>query len=109
MMAGTVLLHVTIDHGLIIAWARRHGARPSTFEGDERPWPLFFDFGAANSGLVEIGWDKFFAEFERADLAFLYRDAGPDGKPDDFHEFIKRTAVLELTMSGKSTIIERAI
>jgi hypothetical protein len=41
--------------------------------------------GSIAAGLVEIRWDKFFEEFERADLAFVYRDAGPNGELDDFH------------------------
>lgn len=68
-----MLLHLTIDHQIIFLWAQRRGARPATCEGDERPWPLFFDIEPANSFLKEISWDKFFAEFERAYLAFVYR------------------------------------
>jgi hypothetical protein len=60
------------------------------------------------AGLVEILWDKFFEEFERADLAFVYRDTGPNGELDDFHEFINRAAVPELTASGRLTIVEQA-
>jgi hypothetical protein len=41
-------------------------------------------------GLIEIGWDKFFEEFERANLAFTYLDAVPNGQLDDWHEFVKR-------------------
>jgi hypothetical protein len=59
--------------------------------------------------MVEIRWDKFFEEFERANLAFVYRDAGPNGELDDLHEFVNRAAVPELTVSGKSTIVERTI
>ena len=61
-MVNMILLHVTIDHDVIISWAQRRGALPSTFEGDERPWPLFFDFNPAASGLREISWDRFFVE-----------------------------------------------
>ncbi|HEY7299407.1 MAG TPA: hypothetical protein VH684_15990 [Xanthobacteraceae bacterium] len=102
-----MLLQITIDHDVITQWARRRGAVPATFQGTERPWPLKFSFGPS-SDLVEISWDEFFAEFERADLAFVYRDAGPDGELDDFHEFVNRAAVPELASSNKSTIIERA-
>jgi hypothetical protein len=107
-MAATVLLQITIDHELIIAWAQRRRALPSTYEGDERPWPLKFNVGSIAAGLVEICWDKFFEEFERANLAFVYRDAGPNGELDDFHEFVNRAAVPELTESGKLTIVEQA-
>lgn len=108
-MVNSVVLHITIDHGTIFSWAQRRSARPSTFEGDEHPWPLFFDFGPNAPGLVEIGWYKFFEEFERAALAFAYRDVTPNGELDDSHEFVKRAGVPQLTISGKSTIIERAL
>jgi hypothetical protein len=109
-MANSVLLHLTIDHETIVAWASRRNARPATLEGDEQhSWPLFFDFGTLAPGLVDIGWDRFFAEFERADLAFVYRDTSPSGELDDFHAFVKRAAAPELTLSGKSTITEQAI
>jgi hypothetical protein len=101
-----MLLQITIDHDVIAAWARRRGAMPATYQGTERPWPLKFSFGPA-SGLAEISWDEFFAEFERTDLAFVSRDTGPDGELDDFHELVNRAAVPELTASNKSTIVER--
>jgi hypothetical protein len=44
-MVHSVLLYVTVDHATIVSWAQRRGARPSTFEGDEHKWPLFFDIG----------------------------------------------------------------
>jgi len=93
---NNMLLNVTIDHQVIFSWAQRRGAHPSTFDGDERRWPLVFSFGSADTGLEEISWERFFAEFERAGLAFIYRDASPNGEVDDFHEFVKRAAVPEL-------------
>jgi hypothetical protein len=59
--------------------------------------------------LTEIGWDRFFEEFERADLAFTYLDAAPNGQLDDSHEFVKRATLPELTLAGKSTIVERVM
>jgi hypothetical protein len=85
-----MLLHVTIDHQAIFAWAQRKGACPSTFEGDDHPWPLFFCFGSPGMGLEEISWDRFFLEFERADLAFIYRDGGPNGELDDLARQCRR-------------------
>jgi hypothetical protein len=108
-MANAELLRVTIDHHVIFSWAQRRGAHPSTFEGDERPWPLYFNFGSAGSGLEDISWDRFFAEFERATLAFVYRDAAPNGELDDLHEFVKRAAVPALAISGRSTITRLVI
>jgi hypothetical protein len=100
---------ITIDHDLIRAWAERRGARPSTDEGDERPWPLLFDFGTPDAGVREIGWDEFLAEFERADLAFVYRADGEIGERDDFHEFVMRSTVPDLVVGGKSTIVGRIV
>jgi hypothetical protein len=108
-MASSVLLYVTIDHATIVAWAERRGARPSTFEGDEHPWPLLFDFGPSTPGVVEIEWGKFFQEFERADLAFTYVDLAPTGELDNSHEFIKRATLPALTIAGRSTIVERVV
>jgi hypothetical protein len=104
-MANSVQLYVTIDHALILAWARRRGARPSTFEGDERPWPVFFAFGPPAPDVTEIGWNRFFEEFERANLAFTYREAAPDGELDTYYEFVKRIALPDLIFSGKPTIV----
>ena len=42
-------------------------------------------------------------------LAFVYRDTDPNVEQDDLHEFVRRAAVMELVMSGKSTITEQAI
>jgi hypothetical protein len=108
-VANAVALYVTIDHQVIVAWAERRGARPSTYEGDEHPWPLLFSIGDPSAGVREMSWEAFFAEFERADLAFLYRDAGPDGEADDFHEFVKRAAVTKLLASGKSTVVDEEL
>ena len=92
--------NVTIDHAVIRAWAERRAARPSMMLGDYRPWPLLFDFGPPDAGVKEIDWDRFFGEFERANLAFVYRDVTVDGELDDFHEFINRSTVPGLTLAG---------
>jgi hypothetical protein len=104
---GAALL--TVDHATIISCAQRRGARPSTFEGDEHSGLPLFEFGPDAPGLIEIGWDRFFQEFERADLAFTYLDAAPNGQLDDSHEFVKRATLPELTLAGKSTIVERVM
>src|SRR5262249_53432191 len=99
---------MTIDHVLIRAWAGRRDARPATNEGDERPWPLFFAFGPPSPGVVEIGWDRFFHEFERASLAFVYPALDEEGDElDDMHEFVQRIAVPALLRAGRATIIAR--
>jgi hypothetical protein len=100
---------ITIDHDLIRTWAERRRARPATNEGDERPWPLLFDFGSPDAGLREIGWNEFFAEFERADLAFVYRCESEGGELDDFHEFVMRSTVPELIVGGRTTVVGRVV
>jgi hypothetical protein len=104
---NVVLLRVTIDRQVI--WPQRRDARPSTFEGDERPWPLFFNIGPLSSGPEEVSLKKFFAEFEQADLAFVYREYRANGELDELHEFVRRAAVPELIMSGELTITEQPI
>jgi hypothetical protein len=106
-MANRVPLCITVDHDVIKAWAERMGARPARPTGDERPWPLMFDVGEPDPDTVEIGWDEFFREFERADLAFVCRNPGAQGERDDMHEFVKRASVPELTLGRSSTVIER--
>jgi len=96
---------VTIDYDVIKAWANRRDARPSTVIGDERSWPLLFSFGPPAADVTEIDWDRFFAEFERANLAFACRDVAGDGTLDDFHEFVNRSVVPELAFS--TTVIMR--
>lgn len=108
-MDGALLLYVTIDRDVIVEWAERRGAHPATFEGDERPWPLCFCFGPASAGLEKMSWEKFFIEFECADLAFVFRDVGPNGELDDLHAFVKRAAVPDLITSHRATIMEWAL
>jgi hypothetical protein len=109
IVVAIVSIQITIDHGSIVEWARRRRAVPSTYQGKERPWPLKFAFSSTDAALVEIGWGQFFEEFETAGLAFVYRDVGPDGEFDDFHQFVKRAAVPELAISRTVTIPEQAI
>jgi hypothetical protein len=85
-VANAVVLYVTIDHQVIRSWAQRLDARPSTFEGDEHPWPLLFSFGSAGTGVQEISWDRFFFEFERAGDAMVH--AAPSSLSlQRFHRF----------------------
>jgi hypothetical protein len=106
-MNNAISIHVTIDHGVIRSWAERRGARPSRSDADGRPPPLMFDIGPPKAGVVEIGWEEFLDEFERANLAFVYREGAPDGELDDFHEFVIRSVVPELILSNKATLVER--
>ena len=105
----TMVVQVTVDHDVIKHWAERRGARPARPLEEGRPWQLRLDAGPPDAGVKEIGWDEFLAEFDRANLAFLYRDTGPNGELDDLHEFISQAAVPELTVSARSTIAEKII
>jgi hypothetical protein len=96
-----------LNHATIVSWVQRRGELPPTFEGDEHPSPLFFGFGPIAPGRVEIGWDRFFEQFERADLAFAYRDVAPNDELDGSHEFVKRATLPELTIAGRKTVVER--
>ena len=106
---NVVQLNNTIDHNVIFSWAHRRGARPSTFEGDEHPWPILFSLGPAATGIEEISWERFFTEFEQAALAFVYRDAGAHGELDDLHQFLARATVVEPWLPRYTTIVEQAI
>ncbi|HLH95637.1 MAG TPA: hypothetical protein VKW08_11040 [Xanthobacteraceae bacterium] len=102
-----MLFCVTIDHLTIVSWAFDRGASPSTIEGDDHPWPLLFDFRPPSPGMVTIGWQRFFEQFEGDDLAFIFPYAAPDSACDMSYQFVKRAALPHLTFSGKSTILER--
>jgi hypothetical protein len=108
-MANLTPLCITIDHDLIKSWAERIGARPARPAGDARPWPLMFETAAPDPATVEIGWDEFFREFERADLALVCRSPGAGGERDDLHEFVKRASVPALTLGRSATVVERVI
>jgi hypothetical protein len=99
-------LYVTIDHPTIVDWAQRRGASPATFDGDEHPWPLLFEFGSGlPTNVITIDWERFFAQFERDDLAFAFAGVAPDGERGDYHQFVKRAALPELVFSGRATIM----
>ena len=108
-MAIVTPIHLTIDHAIIRSWAERRRGHPATLEGDERPWPLLFEFGPPGPDMEEIDWQCFFGEFQRANLAFTYRDTLPDGKLDYTYAFVHRSTVPELTAFSRSTIIECVI
>ena len=58
-------------------------------------------------GMVAIGWDRFFEQFERYDLAFVFPYAAPNGELDDSHQFVKRATQPRLMIAGRKTIVER--
>lgn len=108
-MPVPVLLRVTIDHDTIQSWAKRRGACPATLRGDYRPWPLKFAFRVPDPDMIEIRWQRFFDDFDRRSLAFVYCEATPDGTLDDAHEFVHRSSVPELTAFRRSAVIGGAL
>jgi hypothetical protein len=69
----------TTDHDEIREWAQAHGGRPAavarTHKGGDVGIVRIMFPDAPNSehdALTEIGWDEFFAEFEKRKLALLY-------------------------------------
>lgn len=102
-----MLLSVTVDHDIIRSWAQRRNAQPMVSRPGDRPGPLMFVNGPPDASLTEMSWPEFFAAFDRGNLAFVYRDAAPDGALDDLHEFVSRASVPELTEALRTTIIER--
>jgi hypothetical protein len=72
----------TTDHDVIRKWAEARGGRPARVKGTGDAGDaglLRLDFGPAEEGLEEIGWDEFFDTFEESGLAFVYDDA-PDSR-----------------------------
>ena len=71
----------TRDHDQIRKWIEDRKGRPSVVcatagkGGSKKGGGLLrIDFGEADEGLEEIGWDEFFAIFDDNDLEFLHQD-----------------------------------
>jgi len=82
----------TTDHDSIRRWAEQRGGRPATVSAtrDGGPGILRIDFGEPDEGLSPIGWDDFFAKFDREKLAFLHQDETQSGEVSRFHKFVDR-------------------
>lgn len=75
-----MFLCVMVDYQTIVSWALERAASPSTIEGDEHSCPLLFDFRPISPGMVAVGWDRLFEQFERYDLAFVFPYAARDSE-----------------------------
>jgi hypothetical protein len=87
----------TTDHDVIRRWIESRQGHPSVVratEGRGRGGAglLRVDFGPAEDGLHEIGWDEFFETFDSNDLTFLFQDSTSDGGESRFHKFVRRDA-----------------
>lgn len=80
----------TTDHDVIRRWAEARKGRPSLIRTGETGGILRLDFGDKEDALEEIGWEEFFAIFDRSGLAFLHQDKTDDGQLSRFNKFIER-------------------
>jgi hypothetical protein len=89
----------TTDHEFIRKWVEERGGWPACVRGTggrhgkDDPGMLRIDFPGfeGRDSLERIDWDEWFRQFDRSDLAFLYRDMrGDDGSPDRFNKLVRR-------------------
>ena len=108
-MSNAVPLCITTEHDRIYAWAKRFDARPVMHTPENRSYPLAFTIGPPGPGLIEATWDEFLAEFDRANVAFVYPEVVSDWSRDPTYQFVSLAALPELTASRKTTLIRNAI
>lgn len=108
-MSNGVRLCITIEHDRICAWAQRFGARPVMPAPENRSYPFAFTIGPPGPGFIEVTWDEFLAEFDRANVAFVYTEVAADWPPDPTYQFVSLAALPEFTASRKTTLIGTAI
>jgi hypothetical protein len=85
----------TTDHDEIRRWVEDHDGQPASVkgtEGSEDAGVLRIDFpgGAGEDQLEHIGWDDWFAKFDRENLAFLYQQEKADGGDSTFFKLVSR-------------------
>lgn len=82
------------DHDEIRKWAESRGGRPSRVKGTGNQTDdagiLRIDFGDADEGLEEIGWDEFFEVFEDRKLALLRQEEASGGGTSRFNKIVER-------------------
>lgn len=85
---------ITTDHGEIRRWVEAHGGHPAALvqaRGTGGTGPLRIDFEQGpGGGLEAIGWDAWFAKFDRAGLAFLYEETTTGRQPGTFNRLVHR-------------------
>jgi hypothetical protein len=85
----------TTDHDEIRQWVEQHDGKPASVRGTETgdsAGVLRIDFpgGADDESLEHISWDKWFAKFDDADLAFLYQEQKAGGADSTFFKLVSR-------------------
>lgn len=90
---------ITTDHDEIRSWVEQHNGSPASVRGTESSGAdgvlagvLRIDFpgGAGQDELEHIGWEEWFAKFEKEQLAFLYQRQHADGSDSTFVKLISR-------------------
>ena len=91
----------TTDPDAIRRWCDARGARPASAVDPGAAPALRLRFGedgeraeAPDDALARcepLTWDEFFAEFERAELAFLYRERSADGDTSRYCKLVPRS------------------
>lgn len=89
MATGTSEAKVTTDQQEIRDWVEERGGHPAKVKGTELLRIDYPGFSGEES-LQEIGWDEFFREFDRNNLAFLYQEKTKDGKQSRVSKLIDR-------------------
>jgi glutathione synthase/RimK-type ligase-like ATP-grasp enzyme len=92
-MASTT--NTTTDHDEIRRWVEEHDGAPAIVKGTEDSkggGVLRVDFpgGAGEDTLEHVDWERWFEEFERNDLAFLYQEQKADGSDSTFFKLVSR-------------------
>lgn len=108
-MSSGALLCITTEHNRICAWAQRFGARPVMQTPENRSYPLALTIGPPGPGLIEVAWDVFLTEFDRANVAFVYPEVVPHSSPNPTYQFVSLAALPGFTASRKATLIGRVI
>lgn len=94
MAQQTKQSQVTTDHETIRKWVEDRDGKPARIKstGDkDNSGVLRIDFpGGGGEELETISWDKFFDQFEKNNLSFLYQEETRDGGTSRFNKFVNR-------------------
>ena len=85
----------THDHHVIQEWVEKRNGIPTRIKGtgkqdDDGLLRIHFPENSKSDNFEDMGWDDFFADFEKNKLDFLYQDKKADGETSTFHKFVER-------------------
>lgn len=91
---------VTTDHQEIRHWAEARGAKPAAVvggESDDGAGVIRLDLpGQSGDGsLEEIGWDEWFNQLDKHNLALLYQEQTAGGENSNFNQIVSRETAEE--------------